>query len=317
MDNFFNNLRIIDLIWKRKIHFVLIGCIAFILSAVFSGPYFIAPRYKSVARIYPSNMGEMSDESRTEQMLEILNSVDLKFEIFDAFNLHEVYKVSPNDPHFKTYMFGIYSKRVSIRKTPFETAEITVFDTSPERAAAMCDSLIVFYNRKVGRMQKVKHKEMLGICERQIQQKQDELNSYKNKLDSIRKVSGIISYEQQTPEATRGYMNALINGKTSDKSLAAKKLESIYQNLTQYGSDEFLYVQKFEAALERIIELSILYDEHLAEFEKDISYSLVVEHPFAADKKSYPVRWLIVVLATSSALFMALVTFIVLDYRKN
>lgn len=316
MDNFFNNQRIVDLIWKRKMHFVIIACIAIVLSAVFSGPFFIPPQYKSIARVYPSNIIIMSDESRTEQMLEILNSDDIKFKMFEAFKLNEVYDVSADYPHFKTAMFGIYAKRVNIQKTPFETAKISVSDTDPIRAAAMCDSLIAFYNNKVGNMHRIKHKEMLDIYEKRIAKKHKELQHYKNSLDSIRTTSGIISQEQQTPEATRGYMNALIAGKTKDKSYAANKLEDIYQNLSKYGSDEYLYAQKFEATLASIIEFNLLYDEHLSEYEKKISYSHVVEKPFPADKKSYPVRWLIVLFSTVSAVFVALLTFLVLDHQK-
>ena len=38
-------------------------------------------------------------------------------------------------------------------------------------------------------------------------------------------------------------------------------------------------------------------EEYLAEYEKEITYSHVVEYPYAAAKKAYPVRWLIVVFS--------------------
>jgi len=66
-----------------------------------------------------------------------------------------------------------------------------------------------------------------------------------------------------------------------------------------------------------IDSLSILHDEHLIEYEKDITYSHIVEYPFPADKKSYPVRWLIVLLSTISAIFLGLLAFLVLDYGKK
>jgi len=43
----------------------------------------------------------------------------------------------------------------------------------------------------------------------------------------------------------------------------------------------------------------------------------VVEYPVPADKKSYPVRWLIVAFSAFSAVFVALLVFLVLDYRKK
>ena len=91
MNNFFDAQRILDLIWKRKFHFILVGVIAIVLSGIFSGSTFIKPKFKSTARIYPSNLSELSEESNTEQMLEILNSNDIKFRMFDAFGLDTVY----------------------------------------------------------------------------------------------------------------------------------------------------------------------------------------------------------------------------------
>ncbi len=88
MDNFFDNQRILNLIWKRKFHFVIVGIIAVVLSAIFSGSAFITPKFKSTARVYPTtNIAVFSDESRTEQMLELINSRDIKLKMFEAFEL--------------------------------------------------------------------------------------------------------------------------------------------------------------------------------------------------------------------------------------
>ena len=85
MNNFFDNQRILEVIWKRKFHFIIVGLVAIALSAVFSGSTFIKPKYKSTARIYPTNLWELSEESKTEQMLEVINSRDIKLKMFDAF----------------------------------------------------------------------------------------------------------------------------------------------------------------------------------------------------------------------------------------
>jgi capsular polysaccharide biosynthesis protein len=37
MNNFFDNQRILNVIWKRKFHFIIIGVIAVILAAFFQG----------------------------------------------------------------------------------------------------------------------------------------------------------------------------------------------------------------------------------------------------------------------------------------
>jgi uncharacterized protein involved in exopolysaccharide biosynthesis len=314
MNNFFDNQRILDIIWKRKFHFVTVGVIAIILSAIFSGPTFITPRFKSTARVYPTNIWVLSDESETEQMLEILNSNDLKLKMFDTFELDKVYEVNKDDPKYFTYMFDNYNTYVSTRKTEFETAEVEVLDIDPNRASAMCDSIISFYNKKVGEMHKAKEKEMVVISSQQLKENHEQLTDIEKQLDSIRKESGILSYDYQVPELTRGYMNALATGRGSSSD--TKKIENLYDNFSNYGSKAARLEHFFDKKLEVIDSLNIEYQHHLMEYRKNITYSHVVEYPFPADKKSYPVRWLVVLFSAFSAIFIALLTFLVLDYRK-
>ncbi|MFV0591252.1 MAG: Wzz/FepE/Etk N-terminal domain-containing protein [Draconibacterium sp.] len=315
MDNFFDNQRILAIIWKRKIHFVIIGIVAILLSAVFSGPTFIRPKFKSVARVYPSNTWTMSNESETEQMIEVLNSNDIKFKMFDAFNLADVYGINKEDPNYKTYMFDAYNTNVSVSKTEFETAEIKVMDYEPQRASDMCDSIIQFYNRKVRSMHKAKDKEMVDITKMALEKKYKELAGVEEQLDSLREVTGIISFKEQVPELTRGYMTALANGRGSASD--TKKIDQLYDHFSKDGTKATLLEAKYNRMLYVIDSLSILHDNHIIEYEKDITYSHIVEYPFPADKKSYPVRWLIVLLTTVSAVFLGLLVFLVLDYGKK
>ena len=87
MNDFFDNQQIVQIIRKRFFHFIIIGILAVALSALFSSPTFMKPKFRSSARIYPINLAVMSMESETEQMLEIINSNDIKLRMFDAFNL--------------------------------------------------------------------------------------------------------------------------------------------------------------------------------------------------------------------------------------
>lgn len=314
MENFFDNRRILDLIWKRKFHFVVIGIIAIILSAIFSGPAFITPKFKSTARIYPSNIGTMSEESRTEQMLEILNSNDIKFRMFDAFNLGEVYDIDKTDPNYRTYMLDAYGTNVTVSKTEYETAEIKVMDYDPVRASNMCDSIISFYDAKVRELHRAKQKEMVDISHKMLTQKQTELVGLEHSLDSLRETTGIISFNRQVPELTRGYMNALANGRGNSSD--TKKIENLYENFSESGTEAMKIEKKFNRTVHEIDSFTTIYEMHLSEYEKVITYSHIVEYPFPADKKAYPVRWLIVMLSTLSAVFVGLLVFLVLDYKK-
>jgi len=315
MENFFDNQRILQLIWKRKTHFIIIGIIAIVLSAIFSGPTFVKPKFKSTARVYPTNIWTLSNESETEQILEVLNSNDIKFKMFDAFNLDKVYRVNKEDPNYLTYMFDLYNTNVSISKTEFETAEIKVLDHDPVRASNMCDSIIVFFNHKVRELHKAKDKEMVDISQKALDRKYTELSGLEKQLDSLRAASGIISFDEQVPELTRGYMNALATGRGNAGD--TKTIEKLYNNFTKEGSKAAFLENRYNSTIQIIDSLTNQHDFYLGEYEKEITYSHIVEYPFPADKKSYPVRWLIVLFSTISAVFLALLVFLALDYRKS
>ena len=164
-------------------------------------------------------------------------------------------------------------------------------------------------------MHKTKEKEMVDITGNQLDRKSTELKAYEHQLDSIREKYGIISYNNQVDEITRGYMNALAAGRGSAGD--TKKIEQLYDNFSKEGSRAYMLENKYNKTIQVIDSLSIVYDTYLTEYEKEITYSHVVEYPFPADKKAYPVRWLIVAFTTLSAVFFALLIFLVLDYRKK
>lgn len=315
MNNFFDNQRILTLIWKRKFHFIIIGVIAILLGAIFSGPAFIKPKYRSTARIYPSNIGEMSEESKTEQMLEILNSNDIKIKMFNTFDLDEAYNIKKDDPKYLTYMFDIYNKNVKTSKTQFETVEINVMDFIPERAAVMCDSIIRFYNYKVADIYKVKTWEMVQILKKQLDLKYAAKDTIEAKLNQVRAETGIIDFENQVPEVTRGYMTALATGRSS--AADTKEIKKLYDSMIKKGTDSYWLEKRYNFLINEIDSVNTLYEINLSEYEKNITYSHIVESPFPADKKAYPVRWLIVLFSAVSAVFFALLVFLVLDYKKE
>lgn len=315
MNDFFDNRRILTLIWKRKFHFIIVGIIAIVLSAIFSGPTFIRPKFKSTARVYPTNIWIMSKESETEQMLEVINSNDIKLRMFNAFNLADVYNIDRNDPHYLTYMFDIYNKNVKTSKTEYETVEINVMDYIPQRASNMCDSIIHFYDQKMGEMHKAKDLEMVLITQKLLDKKHKEYDSLKILLNKVREEYGIFDFSGQSPEITRGYMSALATGRGSTAD--GQKIEKLYDSFAENGSAVQWLEDQNRSVIEAIDSIAGMHEKYLTEYEKNIAYSHVVERPFPADKKSYPIRWLIVAFTTVSAGFLALIVFLIFDYRKE
>jgi capsular polysaccharide biosynthesis protein len=315
MNDFFDNQKILQVIRNRFIHFVVIGIIAIVLAAIFSSPVFITPMFKSSARIYPINLAVMSTESETEQMLEVISSNDIKFKVFDSFKLNEIYKIPKSDPQYLTNMLSEYNSNITAKKTEFETVELSVLDQDPVRAALMCDSIIHFYNLKVREMHSAKNREVVRIVSDNIKIRTQERDSLLNMLNQQREKFKILDFNTQVRDITRGYMETLAAGK--ENTQGGREIKQLYDNMSEMGGEAYILERRFMKTNMAIDSLKYLYDINTSEANKRITYCHIVEKPVAADKKSYPVRWMLVSMTLFASLFLSLLLFILLDYRKE
>ncbi|MFH2096240.1 MAG: Wzz/FepE/Etk N-terminal domain-containing protein [Bacteroidota bacterium] len=301
MENYFNNKGLIKLVGKWKFHIVIIVIIAIILGAVFSSSYFIKPRYKSIAVVYPSNLSPFSEESETEQMLQILQSDDIRDKIIETFNLAMHWELDTAHPYFRTIINGLYGENVSFRKTEYESIEIKVIDTEPKVASAIADSIIRFYDEKVAQLHKTKYLEVVQISLFDMNLKQKEIDSLQNRLKTMREAYGIMNYNIQVKEITKmvGNNNPEIN--------------KIYNGLKEMGGEYNLTDSLLWDCVDYMKSLKWSYDNALSGYNKNITYCHVVTRPYPADKKSYPIRWLIVLMSAGAALILSLIAIAVAE----
>lgn len=311
MENFFNNERIFKSLWKWKTHILIAVAAAIVLSVIISSPLFIKPKYKSSGKLYPVNFQVYSEESESEQLLENIRSVDIKFRLIDAFELDKVYKVNRQDPLYKTYILDKFNKNISFKKTEFESVEIKVLDENPQRASDMVDSIILYFNQMLQKQHAVKYLEVAEIAAHDLEIKNREIDSLSTIMNELRSQYGLLDYDTQVEGATTGLMEAAAkNGNT-------KPAKEMIENLKVKGG-EFQRMQNQLMEFERVADsLKIQHDWGLSHGTKKISYGIVVENPFPADKKSYPVRWLIVFLSAVATLFAGMVTVLLIDFIRE
>jgi hypothetical protein len=95
-----------------------------------------------------------------------------------------------------------------------------------------------------------------------------------------------------------------------------REIQRLYDNLLNKGAEAYILESRFNKLTKSIDSLKFLYDINISEAQKMITYSHIVENPLVPDKKAYPVRWIIVAFSLMSALFVALLAFVVLDFKK-
>ena len=305
MDNNFNNLSLVQLVLKWKWHIIIITVVAALCGAIFSSSMFITPLYKSVAVAYPANISPYSDESETEQMLEIINSSSIMDSIVEKYDLWTDYKINKADQFAKTYMINEYRSKVKIGKTPNEAVSISVMDKDPFVACDIAKDILNFYDQKVHDLHTQKVGEVVAMYERQLNEKQRNIDSLKDRLTTISTEFGVTDYSSQAREVTRGYL------------AGSAKATELKNNLETYGAEAVDLRTKIEAEANTYVSTKVDYEQNLRFYYSDLTYSNIVTEPFPADKKAFPVRWVVVALSALGAFLLSIVVIFIIENRKR
>ncbi|MCF8336605.1 MAG: hypothetical protein K9I74_01350 [Bacteroidales bacterium] len=316
MDKYFENVSLVTLVWKWKWHLLATIIGAAILAAIFSGPYFITPKYKSRAVIYPSNIAPYSEESETEQLLQWLHSRDIKDSVIQRFNLAEHYEIDTGYKHYYSTMLWEYDQNVSISKTQYESIEIKVLDKDPKKAKDMVDEIIDLVNNKIQRMHRDKYREVVKISRRMLIRKEKELDSIKEKMRSFGIEHGIYDVEGQSKEVTEGFLKT-VDSDAAPNYINEKGVRQLNEALKSRGGEFLMHKAYLSHLMGRYNELKTEYEEALRNVKKEFTFTNAVTTPYVSDKKDYPTRWLIVFYAVAAALFLAVVVIAILEKQNK
>lgn len=309
MSNFFDNTSMIQVLYKWKWHIVVITIAAAIIGAVFSSSRFTTPMYKSEAILYPSNVAAYSDETFTEQMLQIMQSNEIMDSVVEKFDLMRHYKIDKGYKYWKTALIGDYRDNVRISRTPYDAVLIKVLDKDPEMAYNMVNEIIRLYDNKVRTLHKIKRAETVQMYKRQLDEKQEFIDSLKQRMAEISTNYGVVEYASQSREVTRGFLGN--NG--SKKSDDVKEMKS---NIQQYGPEIISLTQMIQSESQAYSAVKLDYEQELRFYNAEMTFSNVVSHPFIADKKTYPVRWVVVALCGLAACVLSILVVYVMEHKN-
>lgn len=305
---------LVDVIKRRFKLLIIITVLAIAGSAIFSGPTFIAPKYKSQAIVYPINLVPYGEESLTEQLLQMYQGNDIRDSIIRKFDLAEVYELEKDQEGFKHNLYNEFNDNVVVSRTNYESVKIEVYDKDPVRAKEIAEEMIRQVNFKGRQMQRVKAMEHLEVASQQLEYQKDVLDSINNTLSELRRDNGLLDYQLQTERVTEGYLKMLLQSNVKEERL--NEVRDMLDHLGEHGGQFMALSQMSQLGQENYNELMIHYQGILKEVKQELSFVNVVAHPEVADKKSYPVRWLIVVTSTLSIVLISLIILLLFEKRQ-
>ncbi len=322
----FNSRKFITLLFKWQKHLMIIAVLAAVLSFVFSSKYFITPLYKSKVVMFPASTNSLSkvllsqqnptredllgygEMEQAEQMMQILNSSLLRTKIINKYHLLQHYNIDPHSPYKQTELFETYKANIRFARTEFMAVEAVVFDRDAQTAADIANDIAAFYDTIKNNIQHERTLEGLKVVKEAYDKQFFYVKKLEDSLTILRKM-GVNDYESQSQMFHRQLaMEVARNNKAGIDALEAKleqvsKLGSAYVSLRDALSHENNQLSYLRSKLEEI----------KVDAEKNIPQKFIVDKAYTADKKSYPIRWLIVLVSTAATLILAVLIIILIE----
>ncbi len=325
-NNEFDSSNFIFFLYKWRKHLIIITIAAIAASLIFSSPYFITPEYKSTVIMFPTSTNSISkallsnnlgvnddilkfgEDEQAEQMLQILNSSRIRSKIISKYDLMDHYNIDKNSKYKKTKLYREYKNNIKFRRTEYMAVKITVFDKDPQMAADIANNIANLLDSTKNEMQKARAIKGFKIVKAEYLKLKNEVHKKEDSLTSLRKL-GVQDYESQAEMINRQLAMELAKGNKE----AIKRLDDKLAVLAKYGGP---YVSLRDALEYEKKQLSVLkekYEEAKVDAEQILPQKFIVDSAYKAEKKSYPIRWLIVVTSTLSTILLSFLVIIIIE----
>ncbi|MBM3405201.1 MAG: hypothetical protein FJY10_09985 [Bacteroidetes bacterium] len=310
--------------WRKLL--LIIFLISLVASLFFSSSLFIAPKFKSTVIMFPVStssisralMSEMSspnqditqfgEEEQAEQLLQILNSNKIRDRIVQQFNLMQHYGIDSSSSYKYSRLYRQYENNITFRRTEYMAVKATVLDKDAQMAADIANAIADLVDTVKNQMQKERAWQGYQIVQQEYEQLQDEVNHIVDSLAVIGQM-GVNDYERQSEVLNQQMSMAISTNNRTAMAVFQKKLDLI----GKYGGTYMALKNALEFKTEQLILLKGKLKEAKVDAEQNITQKFVVNYAYKAEKKSYPVRWLIMVVTVFSALFLGALTLVTID----
>lgn len=317
-----NSSNLLVVVFKWRKHLFIVTAIAAIISAAAS--FIIKEKYKSTVVLFASqqhSFGEQlledvkksdvlayGEEEDAERLMQIINSDQVRGRIIEKYNLWEVYDIAKTDRGANTLIGKEYNDNVSADLTRFGSIEITVLDESPERARDIANDIAQLTDSVSNQMRSDRAMSAFLYAKSSLETLQNEIKVLEDSMQYLQE-KGVYSYKDQIAYLTEQYGTAIVEGHPD----RAQEIKTQMDFLSKYGTRYKKIESEIDGGYEKMQILRKRYDLMKIDVESNISSHLVVDKAAAADKKSYPIRWLIVVVSAMATFVFGVVVILVRD----
>ena len=314
--------------YRKPILIILV--VAALCAIVFSSPYFITPLFKSTTVVYPTSSNSISkvlisttyqsekdimnfgEVEQTEQMLQVMSSNRVRDKVISRFNLMEHYNIKPNEKYPYTKLNKLYDNRIKFRRTEYNAVKITVLDSDAELSARIANDIAEIFDSTMNQMQKEVAIEAYRIVEQEYNTLCTEMRQLEDSLNTLRKL-GVFDYESQVEMLSRQLAVELGKGNTQ----GVRNIQEQLDVLAEYGGASYAINERLDNDRLQLSLVKSKYEEAKVDATEFIPHKFVVTSAFKAERKSYPVRWIILVVTVLSTFLLLVFCIVAYDRSRH
>lgn len=315
----FELIEVLAFLYKWKKQLFIICFLAAVLSYLASGPWFITPKFRSSATFYPGTTNSISaalffksrekahdplmfgEVEETEQFMQLLESGDLRARIIKKFDLINHYHIDPNNPN-KNFLVDVqYSKNIKIKRTDFNSIEVSVLDENPQMSADIANGVMMMVDTIKNEIRRRVALQAHEIIAKEYASKLVMIDSLKNVMKEMGS-KGVYALPEQSIRLSE----------------AGKGANDVQRKaMGEYSGDYTLVYQMLRYEAENVSDLRMRLEQSKVDARGEMSNIFIVGYAYPPDQKATPVRSIIVLLSVLSAFVMACIAIVLLEKYKE
>jgi len=329
-DEEFNSSNLVIFLYKWRKPLFIVMVTALVCSWFFSSPIFITPKFKSTVILFPASSSSISkailsekggknddltslgESEQAEQLLQILNSNKIRDRVIRKFNLMEHYGIDSTSQYKISKLYKEYEKNISFGSTEYLAVEISVYDENPQMAAIIANSIADLLDSAKNDMQRQRSVAGFKIVEAEYKELDAEIKTIVDSLVTLGSL-GVNDVEYQSQVFNQQLAITIMNGNKTAQTALQKKLDI----LGKYGGVYMMLKNSLEFKTEQLTLLQAKYKEARVDAQSNLPQKFIVSDAYKAERKSYPIRWLIIMVSTFSALFLAIIVSMAMEKAGN
>lgn len=324
----FNSYTLIEFIVRWKKPLAILTLSGAIISVIVS--FMIQEKFKSTVILFPTTNASVSEsllsehsvstkdilkfgeEEDAEQLLQVLNSYEIRDRIIKKYDLFNHYEIDKNSSFPLTKLHNMYDDNISFRRTEYMSIQIDVLDKDPKIAADIANTITELIDSVINRMQKKRAFEAYKIVKNQYENLKAEIQRNEDSLKVLQGL-GIQDYESQSQALNEALGNAYVKNNLSAQAEIQKKLDL----LNKYGGSYVTIRNLNIYEIEKLTQIETKLVEAEVDAKQELSHKFIVNKGEVAEKKTYPIRWLIVTVSTIATFILSLMLLMIFEGIKK